>query len=412
MNQRDALLCEICDRPDDDAPRLVFADWLTDHGDPLWAEFIRVQVELARLPAAEERRAGLMEREDELWSAIGERLQAELPKVAGLYWEAFERGLAGWVRVTRLKTLREHREVFRTRAPVRGLWANRLGPNNLASLGGPDDPPGLHRLKLGKPVDANRLRALAGSPLCHRLTSLDLSNSELAPDAVAVVAQSPAFAGLRRLVLDDNFWESSAEGLAEVLAGSEVLSGLTDLSLDSCWLYDEDAAVLAGSPHLTRLERLELHSNTIEVAGLRAFLEGPDRPNLTCFSLGDCEFGDKGAAVVAAWPGLSRVRRLDLGGNRIRPSFVKSLAKKGLLSGVDRIHLFEPRDRSSEPIPGLLSLYHTQMTEKGVERVLRSPHRGRLAYLELWSDSLDTTSLVGSVPESLRRFFVDDDRVC
>jgi uncharacterized protein (TIGR02996 family) len=49
MSDRDALLRAICENPDDDAPRLIYADWLDEHGDPLQAEFIRVQVELARV---------------------------------------------------------------------------------------------------------------------------------------------------------------------------------------------------------------------------------------------------------------------------------------------------------------------------------------------------------------------------
>lgn len=40
----DAILAE----PDDDAPRLIYADWLEERGDPR-AEFIRVQVEMATL---------------------------------------------------------------------------------------------------------------------------------------------------------------------------------------------------------------------------------------------------------------------------------------------------------------------------------------------------------------------------
>jgi uncharacterized protein (TIGR02996 family) len=47
-----ALLRVVCAAPDDDTPRLVAADWLQDHGNPDRAEFIRVQVELARLEAA------------------------------------------------------------------------------------------------------------------------------------------------------------------------------------------------------------------------------------------------------------------------------------------------------------------------------------------------------------------------
>src|SRR5262245_63054098 len=34
--------------PDDDAPRLVLADWYEEHGQPERSAFIRVQIELAR----------------------------------------------------------------------------------------------------------------------------------------------------------------------------------------------------------------------------------------------------------------------------------------------------------------------------------------------------------------------------
>jgi uncharacterized protein (TIGR02996 family) len=58
--QHDAAFLEaIADNPDDDTPRLVYADWLDDHGDAHRAEFIRVQCELARLPAEDPRRTDL-----------------------------------------------------------------------------------------------------------------------------------------------------------------------------------------------------------------------------------------------------------------------------------------------------------------------------------------------------------------
>lgn len=48
MNE-EAFLREIADRPDEDAPRLVLADWFDDNGDPDRAEFIRAQCKLAAL---------------------------------------------------------------------------------------------------------------------------------------------------------------------------------------------------------------------------------------------------------------------------------------------------------------------------------------------------------------------------
>ena len=45
----DALLATIAAHPADDLPRLVYADWLDEHDRPVRAEFIRLQVEIAKL---------------------------------------------------------------------------------------------------------------------------------------------------------------------------------------------------------------------------------------------------------------------------------------------------------------------------------------------------------------------------
>jgi uncharacterized protein (TIGR02996 family) len=43
-----ALLAAVLASPGDDTPRLVYADWLDEHGNPERAEFIRMQCELAK----------------------------------------------------------------------------------------------------------------------------------------------------------------------------------------------------------------------------------------------------------------------------------------------------------------------------------------------------------------------------
>lgn len=48
-----AFLKAICAEPEDDTPRLVYADWLDEQGDADRAEFIRVQCELAHDPGRE-----------------------------------------------------------------------------------------------------------------------------------------------------------------------------------------------------------------------------------------------------------------------------------------------------------------------------------------------------------------------
>lgn len=49
MTDRDALLAAILAQPKEDTPRLVYADWLEENGQPERAEFIRLQIELALL---------------------------------------------------------------------------------------------------------------------------------------------------------------------------------------------------------------------------------------------------------------------------------------------------------------------------------------------------------------------------
>lgn len=65
MTQDEAFFADIIANPDDDAPRLIFSDWLTDHGNPR-GEFIHVQCLLARAGEDEPCRPHLEAREGEL----------------------------------------------------------------------------------------------------------------------------------------------------------------------------------------------------------------------------------------------------------------------------------------------------------------------------------------------------------
>jgi uncharacterized protein (TIGR02996 family) len=65
----DSFLEDIRRNPDDDTPRLIFADWLDENGDAARAEFIRLQCRLAQLAEDDPERAALERREEELLSA-------------------------------------------------------------------------------------------------------------------------------------------------------------------------------------------------------------------------------------------------------------------------------------------------------------------------------------------------------
>jgi uncharacterized protein (TIGR02996 family) len=59
---REAFLHELRQSPDDDTTRLVYADWLEDHGEGWLADFIRLAIRLERLPADHPARPGLSAR--------------------------------------------------------------------------------------------------------------------------------------------------------------------------------------------------------------------------------------------------------------------------------------------------------------------------------------------------------------
>src|SRR5688572_19054059 len=66
MTHDAGFLRAILENPDDDTPRLIYADWLDDNGDPTRAEFIRLQCDLARLDETDPRRGALEARCREL----------------------------------------------------------------------------------------------------------------------------------------------------------------------------------------------------------------------------------------------------------------------------------------------------------------------------------------------------------
>jgi uncharacterized protein (TIGR02996 family) len=72
----DAFLADIAAHPEDDRLRLVFADWLEDHDNAAWAEFIRVRSELAGVIECAPRRAALVQREQGL---VARAVQAGRP---------------------------------------------------------------------------------------------------------------------------------------------------------------------------------------------------------------------------------------------------------------------------------------------------------------------------------------------
>src|SRR5262245_15683829 len=129
MTEREMLLRAVCENPDDDTPRLVFADWLDENGEPERAEFIRLQCEFQSprgvaggSPAEQPVRFRRMR---ELRDLNRARWLAELPTFGRpdeIVWQNFfHRGFVARLDVLTLALLDRHGPQLMTATPVSHL---------------------------------------------------------------------------------------------------------------------------------------------------------------------------------------------------------------------------------------------------------------------------------------------------
>src|SRR5437763_11914808 len=127
MQLDEPFLQDILAHPDDEALRLIYADWLEDQGgrdDRARADFIRVQCELDALDEEGPRRWQLQRRAAELLAAY--RAEWARPLRELVLAEEFARGFVEGVTLGLTQFLERADEVFAL-APVRRLRLTRLG---------------------------------------------------------------------------------------------------------------------------------------------------------------------------------------------------------------------------------------------------------------------------------------------
>jgi carbon storage regulator CsrA len=231
------LLEAIRAAPADEVPRLIYADWLEEQGDPR-GEFIRVQCALAQLPMGDPRGSALAERERALGDEHGPTWRSELPPV--LRDQPFVRGFveAAGLGVPEFHCLAP---VVFASAPVRHL---QVQPWEFW-------PPG---------AVARGMAALLASPYLGRLAVLEVGSHNLGDEEALRLAASPHLANLSALVLRDNLIGAAG---ALALARSPHLAGLTALDLTGNRVGAAGAFALATSPHLTGLTRLDIGGNGV-----------------------------------------------------------------------------------------------------------------------------------------------------
>jgi uncharacterized protein (TIGR02996 family) len=325
MSSEEAFLRDIIEHPADDAPRLVYADWLEDHGQAERAEFIRLQVELAEGQVPPRRRAELYRRQDDL--LLAHELAWVGPLSELVQRARFVRGFVERVTVLAEDFLLHGAKLFDL-APVRHLVLTETS-EHLARLVKSPLLGRLATLEIRTGPDLEGVRLLAGSKHLAQLTGLVLQYSGMGDEGAEVLARSPH---LKRLTTLD-LYESALEVRGvRALAHSASLAGLTTLVLGgACTDGDGDAwvsALVEPPAQLTRLNYLHLSFNYIGDKGARALTRAPQLASLSSLDLKYNEIGAKGARALAESPHLGGLRALNLRGNGLNEDALAALRRR------------------------------------------------------------------------------------
>jgi uncharacterized protein (TIGR02996 family) len=152
----DILFRVICENPQEDTPRLAYADWLEENGQAERAEFIRLQCEAWNLTPQYSSIHEARTRASELLKRYGDKWYRELPSVPGVEWSSlFVRGFVDKVWLTTSRNAKESLLAAFAAAPIRYLetrYSTDLDYRELAPL-------------LGRLVSLNGRRPIQATPI-------------------------------------------------------------------------------------------------------------------------------------------------------------------------------------------------------------------------------------------------------
>jgi uncharacterized protein (TIGR02996 family) len=357
MRDTEAMLRLITAHPEQDGPRLIFADWLTERGDPR-GQFIRYQCELAQPAVPDARRAELQATIDSLLKFHQSKWIGGLKGVVSGF--RFHRGFVETIFIDAFGFLQNADLIFRA-APVRHVHLLDVA----GQIGAIARSKHLERLT-GLTIFASHAgdqiaRALAASPCVCNLRELNLGRNRIGDEGAAALVQSANLADLTALDLREN---NLTEAGAFSLAASAHLPHLTSLNLNDndigtggahallttnrlpelhCLRLDHNRITqflrLDEARMLRRLRTLTLNGNGLDAAGIAPLVDSHHCIGLQTLDLSHNALGDAGAQVLAQSPSLVGLRTLLLSDNRITDAGVRLLASSATLAGLTTLKL-------------------------------------------------------------------------
>lgn len=341
MTDHDALVRAVCEFPDDDTPRLVYADFLEEHGEPDRAAFVRAQVELARTPAWEPFAVLCRHRKAE-WSEEGRPFRHTLPAIPdglGAGWPArpFRRGLGWRLEVGSLIDWDRLAPPLFEQAPIGEIVLNAKATlddlRRLAACGSVLRQLRVVHLTGGSPVEA--VRVLCDAPDAVGLTDLYFHRASGAgmPELVEDLLQTPLGRGLKGLHFRVGY--ESLDLLIRAIAGDGGAPRLERLSFATMGLHAGDTiGRLLGGPAARQLAEVDLRDNPLDAAGVLHLLHHLPPAVHTLGLAGLVTAGPVLESFAREGGRFAAVRKLDLSRNVMTPRAAGQLKRNESLAGL------------------------------------------------------------------------------
>lgn len=320
MNDAERYLASVIASPDDDRPRIEFADWLEQNGARERAELIRIQCSLHSGSLTDIPRLELEQRLQQILDEYGCEWAEDLREDVSEW--VFERGFIERVHTCLERPTDEILSVFR-RAPIRHV----RDTSQLCDLSGfVQALPHLGRLTGLEfwglyAFEDDLVREMLLSPHLSNLKTLVLHhdrNGNLVDEQVIVDGlYSPHRANIEELAVNvDGDWQGPSNRIIEAIADSPYLRKLRRLNLSSAGdtgnnpqLSVETVQQLAASRNLKHLEELDLRATYAKAEVWEAILEMPQLPHLRVLRLCDaCEVTTPWIPIVGVLGEMSRWR--------------------------------------------------------------------------------------------------------
>jgi uncharacterized protein (TIGR02996 family) len=338
MSDEKALLAAIWEHPHEDTPRLVYADWLQETGEPAnvaRAEFIRVQCELALLDEWDEGYAALLAREKELLRKWSEKWRKRHPKGRRLC--KFHRGFPKFdLAMFEIDDLLKLTVKQLEDAPLSRYHYNIEGPHLNAML----KWPGLRFQELFSPrpprLPKGWVEQVAACENLRNVSELCTIDCKITPDDIKTLLDAWIDRHLPSLGLATNIGDDGAA----VLASHPTVAKVRELDLRQPGLTAAGIRALTHSPHLTQVKTLDLSGSPCKAEGIEELVRWPHLSGMRTLCLHGIKMGVAGVEALAACPALSELRYLYLGNCRLGVAACRALATSPYLTRLRTLNLY------------------------------------------------------------------------